>query len=346
MTDFSTDATARDAILRLLAEDGATESLTLHRIMMAEHQFSPGMISHVLAELTADNLIEAAHGIRGQYKLTERGRAAANVAPMPRDLSQATPHPGGEAFDPATGRLVLGRTARGEDVTCSLWNDIGTKPLLVSGATGAGGTNVLGGLIEATLSHPQHVRLWMIDPDEQMREYWRAMDTVAVNEPYDKDEAVLSTQELLRQLIGLQQGRSKLLANARKKGWTGTDGEPQLPLIVVVISQIEDVTGNHENTRMLASIAKMARKTGVVLATHAHSLLMQPFGYAMALTDHFAGGNILTLRHSTKPFGQIVAGAGISIPDIPREFANGYSTAGVGTLGDDRLFRTFLAQGL
>jgi hypothetical protein len=348
-----TSETAPEMILRELSEFGPTEPQTLARIVQSDNRFSPRVVSASLMDLIRTGLVVQQEGARGWYQLTDKGRAAAGSLPAPRTLREIITHPGGSAFDVETGRLVIGRNAYGEDVSLQLWNEIGAKALLVSGSTGAGGTNLLGGLIEATLPHYPLVRTWVIDSVRQMGEYWDQVEKVAVNDLndefgglFDPFNRATTTSELLDQVIVAQRDRLRLLRSSGRKAWNGPLNELRMPLGLLIIGQLDEVAGDREQRAKLAIIGKMARKTGTVVAAHVHSPILESFGHDMGIADFFRLGNVVALRHASALFGKVLSGTDLAFPDVPSTFPDGSTTAGVGSLGDGKLFRTFWASGL
>ncbi len=342
-----TTETTEQTILRVLGE-GGTQPVTLHRIVTAnDGHHSPGAVSRALIGLRQAGLIDQEPGAQGRYRLTEKGMAEANVNPVPRTLNEVHAHPGGDALNVLTGELAIGTDVTGEVQRWQLWNSIGTIPFLAMGSSGSGGTGLLSGLVEATLPHYPDTRVWLIDSNHQMTEYWNRADKVAVSrlDEWERPD-VLSADEMLDQVLAVQRDRARLLADAGKKAWNTPFDDLRLPLGVLVIGFLDEVIEDAGLRAKLGQVSKMARKTGILVASHVHSPGLGSFANDMALQDFFAAGNILTMRQSTKMFGRMVGPHMERFQPIPVTFDDGSTTAGLGHMADGTLIRAYWASGL
>ena len=198
-----TTTPATEAVLRVIAEAGAVRTSTLPRLVP---EYSARQLSLALTSLFADGLIDGPAGRYGEYRLTERGESVVAQLPRVSYLEQVTPHPGGSAFHSETGHVAVGLGRDGDLLYWKLWNEIGALPGLVVGGTGSGGTNLLAGLIEATMPQPRFVRTWVIDTDHQLSEYWSRVDRVGIQNP--------AVDALLDKAVGAQT-RPQLVAALR-----------------------------------------------------------------------------------------------------------------------------------
>lgn len=337
-----TTTPARDAVLSVISEAGTVRTATLPRLVTG---YSARQLSNALTSLFHDGLIDAPAGRYGEYRLTEKGEAAATELPKTNYLELVTPHPGGSAYHPETGDVAIGVGRNGELRYWNLWTGIGARPGLVVGATGSGGTNLLSGLIEATLPHPQ-VRTWVVDTEHQLAEYWTRVDRIGILNPADYPEYVdpqpTSTAALLDQVIAVQHDRQRLLAKLGYRSWQLATG---LPLGLLVISSLNEISHSRDLSDSLTVIARLARKTGISIVTHAHSPLLDSFGNAL-LQDYFGGGNLALMRMASKPFGRVISPELANLPVISSTFADGSTTAGLGYGEDGAMFRSFWASGL
>jgi hypothetical protein len=347
MTAQTTHESPRDLILHELSEYGATEPTTMNRIGLSVGGFEPLQMAQALIQLIQEGLVDQSPGGRGWYRLTERGRAAANVEPEANHLESVIPHPGGSALDVITGQLTVGVDSKGHERRWQIWNEIGTKPILVSGSTGSGGTNFLSGLIEAALLHYPVARTWLVDDNRQMKEHWDLVEKIGVNERYDDDQdEVITASDLLDQVLAVQRDRSRSLTQAGKKAWITPFDSLRLPLGVLVLGDLSEIVGEPELRRKLSLISKQARKTGIIIATHVHDLTLASFGQTPALQDFFAAGNMMIFRHAGQLVGRIVPSISDALDPIPAAFPDGSTTAGLGRMIDGTLIRTFWASGL
>lgn len=335
--------TPEQAILRVLSEDGHTQPVTLHRIVAETGGHSPRAISNALLTLRRENLVDQAPGAHGRYMLTETGAAYANLSPEPPTLKEVLAHPGGDALNILTGELAIGTDATRIVRSWQLWDAIGTIPFLAIGGSGTGGTGLLSGLVEAALGHYPDARVWLIDDNRQMADYWDRVERVAVN---DADDFAGRTGDLLDDVLRVQRDRARLLAQSGKKGWNGPFDDLRLPLGILVIGFLDEIVRDPELRQKLGTITKAARKTGILVATHVHSPALDSFANDMVLQDFFAAGNILTLRQSTSLFGRMVTRAMEKFKPLPRAFDDGSTTAGLGYLADGTLIRAYWASGL
>lgn len=340
--------TAREVILRTLSEDGSDGSGTsLGRILANYQECNARQISPAIQVLISEGLVEKGEAT-GRLHLTQAGRAATNLKATLDSpwIRETFTHPGGLALDMNDGTLNVGIGPDWSTQRCKLWNHaIGTLPILAIGSTGSGGTNMLNGLIEASLPHHPSARVWLIDNNAQMSEYWGSVEKVAADHAIGQDAGVIDTSYMLDQVIQAQHDRSRKLAGRGKRDWTGPDSG--LPLGILVLGQLEEVVRDVQAKYKLAQIVKMARKTGVLVAAHAASPLLASFGNDMMIQDFFGAGNIFTFRQAIKStFGRMMTERMAGLPMIPREFEDGMTTAGVGYMPDGTLMRTYWAPGI
>lgn len=332
---------AAQAILDILAE-GHTQPTTLYRIAQ-ESSYGPRIVSSALHLLTREGLVvQLGHG---QYQLTDLGVATIAEDPELSSLNVIQPHPGPSALDVETGNLSFGINTLHNDVQLPLWDAFGAKPVLVSGASGSGKTELLAGVVESATSHYPNVRTWIIDSTRQLANYWEVAQRVGSDYDLGDDRVSGSASDLLRDVISVQHDRSRILAQTGYRCWSGPFNTPSLPVGVLVISSLNELR-DKEFFGLLQTVMRMARKTGIVVVTDVADLSIGSFGNDFAIRDGFQYGTVLRMR-SVNPLDlQIGNPNKVNFPDLPMHFSNGQSTAGVGYLPSGKLFRAFWSPGL
>ncbi|MFD7922523.1 hypothetical protein ACFV3R_25265 [Streptomyces sp. NPDC059740] len=115
-------------------------------------------------------------------------------------------------------------------------------------------------------------------------------------------------------------------------------GDPD-PLLCLTIEEAHDILNDEEHgeeaVKLIADMAKEARKVGIKIRVCNQSPNADELGGKTLIRDILQGGNNLVLRSGSSATGKRAAGTALGDIDpgaIPREFADGTSTGGLGYL--------------
>jgi S-DNA-T family DNA segregation ATPase FtsK/SpoIIIE len=168
--------------------------------------------------------------------------------------------------------LALGRDVAGEPIVA----DFAKMPhLLIAGATGAGKSIGINGIILTLLyrNSPADLRLILVDPKRVEFTHYNGIPhllTPVVTEP-DK------TVNVLRWAVAEMERRYRMFSeigsrdihsyNEKMEKSAGAEGETKLPLIVIVIDELADLmaTSANEVEGAIVRLAQLARATGIHL---------------------------------------------------------------------------------
>lgn len=333
-------ASAEQVILGILGEDH-TEPVTPYRLAQ-ESDLVPRRISAALYQLVRDGMVDQMTG--GRYRLTDAGLAMIAHSSASHPLNVIQEHPGPSALDTLTGQVSIGINSSHNDVRIPLWDAFGAKSVVASGATGSGKTELMGGLIESATGHYPNVRTWLVDSTRQLSHYWGRVQRIGSDFDQDDSRVSGSASDVLRDVIAVQHDRSKFLAETGSRCWNSPFGNPSLPAGLLILSSLNELR-DWEFFGLLRTVMKMARKTGIVVATDVSDLSVASFN-DFAIRDGFLYGTVLRMRSTNPLDAQIGNPHGVSFPALDKRFTDDQTTAGVGYLPDGKLFRSFWTPGL
>ena len=241
----------------------------------------------------------------------------------------------GRGMDKVTGLVRIGRFADGSPAHAKWYTPrYGTRHDLVSGTTGSGKSELLNLYVFAALQTGWFVPV-ILDPQEgQSLPFWR-----------DRCLYASGVGQVERMLRGLHAGfldRSGYLATLRwdddgieMPGMPFFDYEMTgLPMPLIILDEAHMVLkdgnkGQRQITGYTVEMARLIRKTGgkMTLATQIPGL--SELGGQQALRDMLRGGNVWSGRTANKVGGGML-GLEKDPSEIPRYFADGKETAGLG----------------
>lgn len=296
-------------------------------ILNEEAQSRTVMITQIYRKRIGEVLIEPhADCIEGHLQFTLLDRA-----PVEDGRAWAGPN-----LDALTGIMPIGMfaDAKGEAKIRLFEPGAGMKHVLVSGGTGSGKSNLLANLI-AAIEHSGVGLTWLADPQGgQSIPDWAdetALDRVAL----DMDEIKV----MIRAAYEVMMANSAYITSLEwtddkgrtRKGKKCMDPTADMPFLALVIDEAHKVLADPEIAKMVADIAKMGRKAGVVLILATQTPTQDELGgtYGGAIRDNVLMGNIIVLRTKSR-----MTGGMLSLPvdpaKLPAKFANGSNTQGIG----------------
>jgi hypothetical protein len=227
----------------------------------------------------------------------------------------------GPQLDRETGIFPIGTYADGRgQAMVRLYNRdrYGVYHTLVSGGTGSGKSIVLSTLI-AEIEHSGLGVTWIIDPQGgQSLPEWMSSDKID-----KKARTAEEAFELIRAAEAVMHANSNYLSNVK---WVDEDGDeqvgkgwfeptPEMPFLAVVIDEAHVLLQDKDFAAIVARIAKMGRKAGVMLILATQSVNQDEFGAGRegaAIRDNVGMGNQIVLRTKSK-----MTSAMLSLPIDP-----------------------------
>jgi hypothetical protein len=243
----------------------------------------------------------------------------------------------GDSIDPATGCAVIADYPDGRPAHFRFWSPRnGAEQSAVVGVKGSGKSYLFHLLLSIAVTSPVPVVPVVLDPQQgQSLPDWRGRVTYARGVP--------QCMAVLRAFEAGMTARSDYLADL---AWTGEDGierpgmdfyDPQmsgLPLIFGIQDEahlvLSDPAFGVEAVRIAGNLAKLNRKAGGHLMLASHTLLLTQLG-DQTLRAMLIGGNVVALRTGENMSGGTI-GLGADPHQLPRIFANGTETHGLGYL--------------
>lgn len=189
-------------------------------------------------------------------------------------------------------RIAFGKTIAGE----AFFTDLAKMPhLLIAGATGTGKSVCMNVILLSILyqSHPDEVKLVLIDPKKVEFSNYRPIKGQFLAQVDGVDEAIITKPEnamtALNSAVLEMERRYEILAkvgarnledytNKLKKGQVAKKGLPEenIPYLVVVIDELADLmmTGGKQIEEPIIRLAQMARAVGIhlIIATQRPSV--------------------------------------------------------------------------
>jgi len=183
-----------------------------------------------------------------------------------------------EEFQKAASKLTIGL---GMDVVGNpVMANLAKMPhLLIAGATGAGKSVAVNGIICSMLmkATPEEVRLLMVDPKRIELSCYEDIPHLLHPVVVDPKMASRALQWAVREMerrYQLMEG--KRVKNIHSYNEQAEEGEPRLPLIVIIIDELADLmmVSSREVEDSVARLAQMARAAGMhlILATQRPSV--------------------------------------------------------------------------
>jgi hypothetical protein len=254
-------------------------------------------------------------------------------------LREVRPFPGPLAvFDPVRGQSTIGVYHDGEPVPYVWWQP-GSGPVhdLISGTTGAGKSQLVGGLL--AVEHATDLIVsWVIDPQrgQSLPEWQEAADWFA--------PSVKAGMRMLRALARDIDRRNAYLSRLRwtddkgraRRGKSWFDPTPELPIISVTIEEAHMVFGDPiygaEAVTLVEKMSKIARKCGVRFRIITQVPLLDQLGNSSTLRSMVASGNVIVLRTADRLSGQVAFNGALPVDPagLPRMWPDGTTTAGLG----------------
>jgi len=183
-----------------------------------------------------------------------------------------------EEFQKAASKLTIGL---GMDVVGNpVMANLAKMPhLLIAGATGAGKSVAVNGIICSILmkATPEEVRLLMVDPKRIELSCYEDIPHLLHPVVVDPKMASRALQWAVREMERRYQlMEEKRVKNIHSYNEQAAEGEPRLPLIVIIIDELADLmmVSSREVEDAVARLAQMARAAGMhlILATQRPSV--------------------------------------------------------------------------
>lgn len=262
-------------------------------------------------------------------------------------LQKVIPYPG-PGLDRTTGRLPIGIYADGTVAGWQLYTPgSGANHGQISGTTGGGKSQFIQ-LICTEIRHSGLAVLWLGDPEEgtSVPDWQDAADWFA--------GGVAEIRRMLQAAERIMDDRKKRRARRTwtdeygrpRRGFAQFDPTPDEPLLMVIIDEAPDVTKDPECARIIAKIGKKGRKLGVGITLITQVPSLAEFGNDQAMRSMLSSTNVVMFRVSDKYSKQM--GMPIDLPvdpnNLPKEWPDGSSTAGLGYLADASRISPFRAM--
>lgn len=339
-----------DAITVWLDHVGAPSTILpgsqLIRVEPIEHGWA-GLIVLPRGKFETGDVIARTGKITSAYELplgsviveptADRKAHMARLTVLPENpLYKLQKYPG-PSLNPQTGLAQIGLYADGELVPWRFWMPgSGTVHFLVAGATGSGKSRFLDQIL-AEARHSGLITTWLIDPQrgQSMPDWIDNVDRAATT----AEEGL----EMLRAAQRLMYARSEFMANLnwtddkgrRRKGKGHFDPTPEIPILLLIIDETAEflAAAGEEAVKLLESIAKLARKTGIGLGFSTQMPSVSELGGSSVLRSMVSSGNVISFRTADRLSGQMAfQGFPVDPAAIPRELPDGNSSGGMGYL--------------
>lgn len=206
------------------------------------------------------------------------------------------------------------------------WNSGGPWHDLISGATGAGKSEFVNGLILSELHSGGLVISRVIDPQQgqSFGDLQDHVDWFAPNIP----EARL----LLLDTVKEMRRRNRVLSRRRQKDWQATR---DMPLIVLTIDEAHEVLKDPICAALAEKLANMARKCGIKLRFITQVPLITQLGNSTPIKDALIAGQTIVFRTGSPLSAQVAFNGTLPVDPhkLPREWPPGSPAAGQTTAG-------------
>jgi len=240
----------------------------------------------------------------------------------------------GPSLDRGTGRFTIGQHADRTSAEWELWRPgWGACHGMIAGTTG-GGKSALLQVILAEARHCGMVVPWLGDPDNGSNAWKDDVDCYAGSVP--------RIRRMLQAAEAVMLGRAARWSRQRVVGVNGLsvrrdtsrfDPYPAEPMLLVVVDEAPEVLQDAECLRIIGRVGKRGRKlgVGVIIVTQVPSL--DELGNALTVRSMLSSMNVVMFRTSDKFSAQMGSMIPVDPHNLPKQWPDGSTTAGLGYLG-------------
>jgi len=254
-------------------------------------------------------------------------------------LTQPTHHPGAAALNPATGTVDIGVHVDGEPAQWTLWNDRGAYGGAVIGDGGAGGTNVMRGLLAAVVDC-ELVSPWAIDVNGLNLTGVPAAARVALT----LEEAHAAITEAYH--IGMQ--RAALMVGSQPVPYRPNPDNPLTLLLIDDLTPLLWDCSEPQRARTAATLEwllRRGRKIGIATVLRTADVTLARFAGLDALRQLAVSANLLALTSRVRLNGLLIPGLAGDPTALPLVWPDGAPATGLGySLSRYAPLRTYLAS--